>query len=196
MSSFQKELADLDKQIDQITKRRAALAADLDKTVNGVQTQKKSLGSDLLAGISAVAGFDTLAREQLKASALEEAIAQADDQLGKLKQQQADKKRQIVMEDFNRIGDEAYAMFLESVSRLRETIAGLNALDAKLTALDSVGAPAGIKSENDDHLRMLRQACSYLRGEFSAIDGLPYKVLTVEQNFSAILSKAQERKSR
>lgn len=192
-ADLQKEVDDLQQQIDQLTKRRGDLFADRDKVSMSVKAQKNTIATALLEGRDITKDSEVKKRNEAQLEALDEAITQADDRLRNLNTQHASKQKSIVKFDFDQVADEACNLLLECLDQLSTTAVGLDTLEQKFLELNRVGAPAGFNSDHDDNLRLVRQICRYLRGADST-DGINYKLKHVETSYPNILKYARGRK--
>jgi chromosome segregation ATPase len=195
-AQLQKEVNDFKGQIDQLSKRRGDLQAESDQLSRSVKTQAEAIEESLLQGLDTANASEALARDRAKLEALDGALSKADHRLGELNRQHEDKQKGIVRMDFDQVADEAYSLFLSCMDDLSAAVESLDALEAKITELNRVGAPAGLSAENDDYLRLLRQASMFLRGNFTAADGINYKIRQVEQNYPSMLAVARGRVNR
>lgn len=186
-----KEADDIGKQIDQLSKRRDTLRADQQQLFQKIADQEQSISDALIDGRDVEKEKDILVRDRVTWDSLKTALAELDFRLQELNRQHTDKQRGIVKDDFDRVGDEAYGLLVVSIERLYKAVASLDLLDQKFQELDRVGAPAGLKADTDDHLRLAKQMCGYLRGQFSSSDGIPYKLKTLEEGYANTLARAR-----
>ena len=190
-----KELKALQEQIDQLTKRRSELESDLGKRTGAIADRKQMLASEMLAGRDTAKGTAALASESLQVDAVQEAIILADDELRRLKQECDSIERAAIKANFNDVGKEAYGLFLGCIDQLHEAVAILDELHAKLEQANQVGAPAGLNVDHDDHLRLVQEACRYLRGDLNSDGSILYRIQRVEQGYSTTVAVARARQS-
>jgi hypothetical protein len=188
-----KEADDIAAQIDELKKNRQRIASDFENTNAEIQKQTEAIGRALLAGGNT--SKDSEARLRNKDLQEDRAIAlqDADFRLKELDRQYMDKQKKAVKVDFDALGDEACGLLLVCMDHLRVVVSDLDALDQKFQELNRVGAAAGMNSDHDDNLRLVRQICGYLMGNFNTTDGIPSRIKQVEEGYPLILAHARER---
>lgn len=198
MSDLQKDMADLQSQIDQTEKRRGELLDDLAKTTQGIADKRQTLGSEMLAGRSAGKGLDTLAIEGVKVDALQEGIAQADDQIRRLKQEYTNKERAAAQLVFDRVKAETNDLVLVGVSKLYELQAAIEAIDTKFIELSAAGGSYIQNIQYIDDVRRLQNVVGMLKNVMTGGTSQTGAVVlkNLEQEYQELVTQAKERKNR
>lgn len=198
MSDLQKDMADLQSQIDQTEKRRGELLDDLAKTTQGIADKRQTLGSEMLAGRSAGKGLDTLAIEGVKVDALQEGIAQADDQIRRLKQEYTNKERAAAQLVFDRVKAETNDLVVAGVSKLYELQAAIEAIDTKFIELSAAGGSYIQNIQYIDDVRRLQNVVGMLKNVMTGGTSQTGAVVlkNLEQEYQELVTQAKERKNR
>lgn len=189
-----KEADEIGIQIAQFSNRRDTLHADQKQLLQKIVAQEKTISDALIDGRDVEKEKDALVRDRVTWESLNNAITELDVRLQELNRQYTGKQKGIVKFDFDRVGDEAYGLLLVSIDRLYEAVASLDVLEEKFQELNRVGAAAEFKVESHDHLRLAKQIGDYLRGQFSAADGIPYKLKDIENSYRDTLAIARGKK--
>ena len=190
-ADIQREIDDLQRQTDALAKRRETMRADRDKITASIEAQTKAIGAALLDNRDATKESDVLTRDRVKLEGIEEAITQADRRLAELKQAQEEARRSYAMVDFTRLADEADALFITAVDKMRDTFADLTAIEAKFAEIHQISPAAGQNVDYHDHLKYVRDFSRNWR------EGLAPKVrMTEEQAAERVIAEARAQKGK
>jgi len=193
---IQNEVNALSKDISDLAKRKEALIIKRDVALASVKAQTQQLGDDLINDRDTTQTDQALAREKSAVEGLNEAISQADQRLVGMQEDFIYKNKLLVNLDFTRRADGIYIEFLDCIDELHKVVLVLNSLDASFAEVEKIGIAAGIRVEDDDHLRNLRSMYLYLKSGINGADGIPYKVNYIENSFVSTLEIARKKKGK
>lgn len=184
-NDVQKELAKLQKELDELTKRRAVISDDLKRSTEKINAQRDALAANTLAGLDTSQGFVTLEREERQANAWQTAITLADGQCKNLQIQIEDKQRILKNLEFYQMNDETNSAVLDFISKAREMVTAFPRVQ-ELYANQERVYPIEYATEES---QAIYRAFKYLISDFDIASGMPHKLKELEQNYAAIMAR-------
>lgn len=179
---FSKEISSLDKERSGLVAQIVKLNDQLSRADEVVRTREDELATDTLQERATDSQLDALAREKLKRSAIEQAIAQ-----GKKRRDEIDTRLQEVRglmawESFNKGAQEARARLIGAVSDLYQVAAELRSIEDLINGLNA--SHAGISMEQDDNNRTTQNVLRMLLRDAKPIDVLLAQVESASKDIA------------